>query len=61
MKTLRYYLLIIAAWLIAAIILSPALLAFTQGAHGEPTIWNIIGIAYIALLIVAGKLIAKKL
>lgn len=42
----------VAAWaillLIGMALVAPALLAFTEGRNGQPTVWNLVGIAYIA-------------
>lgn len=41
----------ILAWVILIVIaivaVAPALLVFSVGANGEPTVWNIIGLLYI--------------
>lgn len=42
----------ILAWVILIVIaivaVAPALLVFSVGANGEPTVWNIIGLLYIS-------------
>lgn len=42
----------VAAWaillLIGMALVAPALLAFTEGRNGQPTVWNLVGIAYMA-------------
>lgn len=42
----------VLAWafllLIGMVLVAPALLAFSTGKNGEPTVWNVVGIAYMA-------------
>lgn len=35
-----------ALLLIGMALVAPALLAFSQGKNGEPTVWNFVGLAY---------------
>lgn len=47
----------LAVILLGALIVSPCLLIVSQGEDGEPTIWNLIGLAYtFALVAVVKKL-----
>lgn len=42
----------VAAWsillLIGMALVAPALLAFCEGKDGQPTVWNLVGIGYMA-------------
>lgn len=60
MKTLRYYLLIAAAYLIGCIVCIPCFLTFTTGSEGQPTIVNLIGFAYSVALVLTVRYIMKK-
>ena len=40
------------AYVMVAILLTPCLLAVSCGRNGEPTVWNIVGIAYIAAWVI---------
>ena len=51
----------VLAWVVFAIIFCPLLLLLTEGENGEPTILNIIGLAYLWLLIIVPKLIMNKI
>ena len=42
-------------YVLIGIVLLPCLLAFTEGVNGEPTIWKVIGIAYMIMLVFAVK------
>ena len=37
------------------IVLLPCLLTISEGVNGQPTIWNLIGLVYMAALVVAVK------
>ena len=53
MKTIKDYLFVFLAWLVIALLCSPVLLIFTEGQDGAPTVWNFVGIGWLALLILA--------
>lgn len=38
----------VIAYVIVAILMAPCLLAVSVGRNGEPTLWNLVGIAYTA-------------
>ena len=40
------------AYVMVAILFTPCLLAVSCGRDGEPTVWNIVGIAYIAAWVI---------
>ena len=51
MKTLITYLVAVASWLLVLLVFSPVFLIFSTGSEGEPTIWNVVGIAYLIILV----------
>lgn len=55
MKKIQDYLFMFMAWLVIALLCAPVLLIFTEGQDGAPTVWNFIGIGWLALLILACK------
>ena len=42
----------VIAYVIVAILVAPCLLAVSCGLDGEPTVWNFVGIAYIAAWVI---------
>lgn len=57
MKTLLKY---IAGYIAIAAIAAPVLLIFSTGKEGHPTVWNFVGLAYLSLLIAAGKILGRR-
>lgn len=57
MKTLLKY---IAGYIAIAAIAAPVLLIFSTGKDGQHTVWNFVGIAYLLLLIAAGKILSRR-
>lgn len=55
MKTIKDYLFLFMAWLVIVMLCSPVLLIFTEGQDGAPTVWNLVGIGWLALLFLACK------
>ena len=53
MKTIKDYLFLFMAWLVLAMLCSPVLLIFTEGQDGELTVWNFVGVGWLAMLILA--------
>ena len=59
MKTIKDYLFMFMAWVVIALLCSPVLLIFTVGKDGAPTVWNLVGIGWLAMLILACRKIFK--
>lgn len=60
MKTIRYYLLLAAAYIIGCIICAPCFLLFTTGSEGQVTVWNFVGLAYSAAVVLTVRHLLKK-
>lgn len=60
MKTIKDYCFLFMAWLVIALLCSPVLLIFTEGQDGAPTVWNFVGIGWLAMLILAFKKFFKN-
>ena len=48
-----------ATVVLAAIVIAPCLLAVSEGLDGEPTVWNLVGLAYMVALGWARKKVVK--
>jgi hypothetical protein len=50
----------VIALLIGAAVIAPCLLTFSEGLNGEPTVWNLIGLAYTAFLVWVVTFLKKR-
>lgn len=48
------------ARVVIALLCSPVLLIFTEGQDGAPTVWNFVGVGWLAMLILAFKKFFKN-
>ena len=51
MEKVKEILMWVIAGLLAIVLIAPCLLTFSEGLDGGPTIWNLVGLAYTAILV----------
>jgi hypothetical protein len=59
MEKMIYYIQLVVLFVAGCLVLSPCLLMFTTGHEGEPTIWNVVGVAWLYVLYRIVKIICK--